>query len=201
MNLIKNRKNMVRLSVLSVIAFLLMLVEIPLFFTPEFLKIDLSDIPALVAAFAMGPIAGVIVELLKNILKLIIRGTNTAFIGELANFVVGSIYVVVSSYIYRKSKTRKSAINGLIVGTIIMAIIASLINYFIMIPLYAKFFGIPLEEIINMAKAVNRYVVDLRTFVIFGIFPFNILKGILVGVIGYPLYMRIRKSIGEDTVG
>lgn len=199
MDLLKNRKNMVRISVLAVISFLLMLIEIPLFFTPEFLKIDISDLPSLVAAFAMGPLAGVIVELLKNILKIAIRGTNTVFIGELANFIVGSIYVVVSSYIYRKSKTKKSAVIGLVFGTISMAVVASIINYFVLIPLYAKLFGWPLEKIIEMAKAVNKFVVDLRTFVIFGVFPFNILKGILVGVLGYPLYMRIRKSIGEET--
>lgn len=186
---------MVKVSVLSVLAFLIMLIEIPLPFTPEFLKIDLSDLPSLVASFAMGPVAGVAVQLLKNILKIALRGTNTLFVGELANFLVGSVYVVIASLIYRRRKTKSSAVVGLALATLLMAVFASLLNYTVLLPFYAKVYGVPLEAYVDMAKSVNSYVVDLRSFIIFGIFPFNVLKGILIAIVGYPIYSRLKMAI------
>ncbi|OHW61587.1 riboflavin transporter RibU [Andreesenia angusta] len=186
---------MVKVSVLSVLAFLIMLIELPLPFTPEFLKIDLSDLPSLVASFAMGPVAGILVQLLKNILKIALRGTNTLFVGELANFLVGSIYVVVASLIYRRKRTKGSAVKGLVLATLLMSVFASAANYFVLLPFYAKVYGVPLEAYVDMAKSVNAYVVDLRSFIVFGIFPFNFVKGVLIAIVGYPVYTRLRMAI------
>lgn len=186
---------MVKVSVLSVLAFLIMLIELPLPFTPEFLKIDLSDLPSLVASFAMGPVAGILVQLLKNILKIALRGTNTLFVGELANFLVGSIYVVVASLIYRRKRTKGAAVKGLVLATLLMSVFASAANYFVLLPFYAKVYGVPLEAYVDMAKSVNAYVVDLRSFIVFGIFPFNFVKGVLIAIVGYPVYTRLRMAI------
>lgn len=187
--------HMVKVSVLAVLAFLIMLIELPLPFTPDFLKIDLSDLPSLVASFAMGPVAGVLVQLIKNILKIALRGTNTLFVGELANFLVGSIYVVVASLIYRRKRTKGSAVKGLALATLAMSLFASGANYFVLLPFYAKVYGVPLEAYVDMAKSVNSYVVDLRSFIVFGIFPFNFVKGVLIAIVGYPVYTRLRMAI------
>jgi riboflavin transporter len=186
---------MVKISVLSVLSFLIMLVEIPLWFTPEFLKIDLSDLPSLVASFSLGPVAGVVVQLLKNLLKVALRGTNTIFVGELANFIVGSVYVAIAGLIYRKNREKRSAVKGLAVATISMSVFASLLNYFVLLPFYARVYGVPLQFYVDMASSVNAYVIDLRTFIIFGIFPFNMLKGILIAIVGYPVYTRLKPAI------
>lgn len=186
---------MVKVSVLAVLAFLIMLIELPLPFTPDFLKIDLSDLPSLVASFAMGPVAGVLVQLIKNILKIALRGTNTLFVGELANFLVGSIYVVVASLIYRRKRTKVAAVKGLALATLAMSLFASAANYFVLLPFYAKVYGVPLEAYVDMAKSVNSYVVDLRSFIVFGIFPFNFVKGVLIAIVGYPVYTRLRMAI------
>jgi riboflavin transporter FmnP len=180
-----------KISVLSVIAFLIMYIEVPLWFTPSFLKVDLSDIPALIGAFALGPMAGVIVEFIKNILHMAIKGTTTMGVGELANFIVGSAFVYTASYIYHKNKSFRTAVIGMIAGTLAMTIIAAVSNYIFLIPFYAKLYGAPIEAFVQMGAAVNKFVVDYKTFILFGIVPFNLLKGVMVSVVTIPLYKKI----------
>ena len=188
-------KILVKAAVLSVLSFLIMLIEVPLWFTPEFLKVDLSDIPALIGAFALGPIVGVLVELLKNILHIALRGTATMAVGELANFIVGSAFVYTASIIYHKRKTFKNALIGMVLGTIVMTAVAALANYFILIPFYAKLFGFPVEAYVEMGAAVNKFVASYKTFILFAIAPFNLLKGIIISLATIPLYKRLSKLL------
>ncbi|MBS4534631.1 ECF transporter S component [Clostridium sp. D2Q-14] len=178
-------------AVLSVLAFLIMFIEVPMWFAPPFLKVDFSDIPALIGAFALGPMTGVVIELLKNILHIALKGTTTVGVGELANFIVGSIFVCIASIMYYKNKNFKSAIIGLILGTIAMTLVAAIANYLFLLPFYAKFYGTPIESFVEMGAAVNKYVSDVKSLVIFAITPFNILKGIMISVVTIPLYKRI----------
>lgn len=184
-------RTMVKISALSVIAFVLMLLDFPLWFTPPFIKFDISDAPALIGAFAMGPMAGVLIQLFKNLLDLLIDGSSTAAIGELANFIVGSIFAYSAGLIYYKNKTLKRAVIGMFVGVITMTISIAFINYYIMIPFYAKVFNMPLENIITMGSAVNKYVVDLKSMIIYAIVPFNLLKGLVVSLVTLILYKRV----------
>ncbi|SDZ18148.1 Riboflavin transporter FmnP [Proteiniborus ethanoligenes] len=184
-------RTMVKTSVLSVLAFLIMYFEMPLWFTPPFLKVDLSDIPALIGAFSLGPVAGVVIELIKNILNVAIEGTTTGAVGELANFFVGGIFVFVAGVIYKKDRTFKGAIIGMLVATVAMTAAASILNYYFLIPFYAKLFGAPVETFVEMGSKVNKYVTDYRSFILFGIVPFNFLKGIMVSAITIPLYKRV----------
>lgn len=186
-----NTRTMVKTSVLSVLAFLIMYLEMPLWFTPPFLKVDLSDIPALIGAFSLGPMAGVIIELLKNILNLAIEGTTTGAVGELANFIVGSIFVFTAGIIYQKKRTFKSAILGMVAATIAMTLAASILNYFFLIPFYAKLFGVSVDQYVELGAQVNRFVTDYKSFILYGIVPFNFLKGVMVSVITIPLYKRV----------
>jgi len=188
-------KTMIKISVLGVLAFLIMFIEIPMWFTPPFLKIDLSDIPALVGAFALGPIAGVAIEFLKNVLHMVLKGTSTMGVGELANFIIGSVFVYTAGILYYKKRNFAAAVRGLILGTIVMTLVASVANYVFLIPFYAKLFGANLELYVSMGSQVNSLVTDFKTFILFGIVPFNLLKGIIVSILTIPVYKRLSKVL------
>lgn len=184
-------RNMVKISVLGVISVVLMLFDISSWFAPPFLKLDIADLPSLIGAFAMGPMAGVLVQLLKNILHVLVEGSITGGVGELSNFLVGSTFAYTAGFIYYKKKNFKNAIIGLVVGVITMTIFASLSNYFVIFPLYAKVFGWPMEKLIGMGSAVNKFVVDYKTLILFAVVPFNILKGIVVSSVTLLLYKKV----------
>ena len=187
-----NTKAMVKVSVLGVIAFILMLFEMPLaWIAPPFIQLDVSDVPALLGSFALGPMAGVIIQFLKNILKLMFVGSGTGGVGELANFLVGSTFAFTAGAIYFRKKTLKNALIGLIAGTITMTIVITLANYFVMFPFYARLFGWPLQDFVNMGTAINANIVDLKTLMIFSIVPFNLLKGTIVTIMTVLIYKRI----------
>jgi riboflavin transporter FmnP len=179
----------VKVGFLSATAFILMYLEfqVPLF--PGFLKLDFSDVPALVASFAMGPLYGVMVELIKNIIHATI--TQSGGIGEIANFSVGSIFVYTAGIIYQFNKTRKNALISMAIATVVMAFTASLLNYYVFLPLYQKVMGWPMDAIIGMSKAANKNIVDVRTLIAYGIFPFNVLKGIMLSLITLLIYKKL----------
>jgi len=175
-------------AILSVLAYVVYLIEIPVFFAPVFLKIDASDLFALLGAFAMGPLAGVAIELIKNLLHMITVGSSGG-IGELANFVVGIAWIVPAAMIYRANKTKKSAVLGMTVGIIAMAVVAAVFNYYVLIPFYTRF--MPIEAIIGMGSAVNASIVDLKSLIIYAIIPFNLFKGIIITVITALVYKKL----------
>lgn len=191
---------LVKMSLLGVIGFLLMFIEIatPLF--PPFLKIDISDLPALIGAFALGPVAGVGIELLKNILHGIFVG-GTAFVGELANFSVGAALVLSAGYVYNKSKTKKTAVFSLIVGTLVMTVVASVLNYFVFLPLYEKVLHFPVSAVVAMGSKVNSNIKDLNTFIIWSIAPFNLIKGVILSTLTMAAYKRVSSIIHEEVSG
>jgi riboflavin transporter FmnP len=190
--MISNKKKysvntMTKVSILSVIAFIVMFIEAPIFLFPGFLKIDLSDVPALVAGFALGPAAGVAVELLKNILHLL--RTSTGGVGEIANFIIGASMVAPAAFIYHKRKDKHGALLGLFIGVIIMSLVGALANYFILIPFYQNF--MPIDAIIGMSAKANSLIVDVKTLIIYGVMPFNLFKGLVVSIFTMLLYKRI----------
>jgi len=180
-----------QIGMLAAIAFVLMLFEIPLPFAPSFYEIDFSEVPVLIGCFSMGPLAGVLIELIKIILNLCINGTVTAGVGELANFVIGCALVLPAAFIYKRKKTKKGAIIGLVTGTLFMTISGCFINAYVMLPTYAKAFGMPIEALVEMGSAVNASITDLLTFVMFAVVPFNLLKGVLVSIIVLLIYKKI----------
>ncbi len=183
----------VKVSILSAISFIVMMIDFPLPIFPAFLKIDLSDIPALIGGFAMGPLVGVSIELIKNILHLFV--SSTVGIGEMANFIVGAAFVYVSASIYKRNKTKKTAAISLLSGTIVMSIVACIFNYFVLIPLYESALNIPIEATIAMASKVTSLVVDLKTLIIYSILPFNILKGFVVSLVVFFIYKKVEPII------
>lgn len=187
---------LVKVALLSAISFILMFLEMPIpGLFPDFLKIDISDIPALVAGLALGPFAGFSVEVIKNFLHMI-TATTTGGVGELANIVVGSSFVMTSAILYRKKMDFNGLIKSLIMGTIAMVIIGSVVNYFFLLPFYGKLMG--MEAIIGIGKAVNPNVKDLFTFVLWFIAPFNLIKGIMITLMTIPLYKKMEKFLKSN---
>ena len=182
---------MAQMGMLSAIAVVLMLFEIPLPFAPSFYEIDFSEVPVLIGCFTMGPLAGAIIELLKILLNFAINGTATAGVGEVANFLIGCAFVIPAAVIYKKKRTRTVAIIGMVTGTLFMTFIGCFLNAFVLLPTYAKAFGMPIDALVGMGTAVNSHITSLTTFVIFAVAPFNLLKGFLVSLIVFLIYKKI----------
>jgi riboflavin transporter FmnP len=185
-------KNVVLMAMFGALGAVLMMFEFPLLFiAPSFYKLDLSEVPVLVGSFALGPVAGVVIEIVKILIKLVIKPTSTGFVGEFANVVVGCAFVVPAGVIYRmhKHKTKKQAVLGMAVGTLVMAAVGVVVNALIMIPFYSNF--MPIDTIISMGAAVNPAVSNVWSFAVICVGPFNIVKGIIVSAITALVYKRI----------
>lgn len=182
---------LVNIAMLAAIAVILMLFEIPLPFAPSFYEIDFSEVPVMVGCFAMGPFAGALIEFVKILLNFVFTGTDTAGVGELANFIIGCSLCVPAGLIYRRKRTRTTALVGMIIGTLVMTVIGCLINAYVLLPTYAAAFGMPLDTLVEMGTAVNPNITSVATFVIFAVAPFNILKGVLVSAIVFLIYKKI----------
>lgn len=183
----------------SALSAIIMLIEVPVPFAPPFYKIDASDIPALVGGFIMGPMAGVTIEFLKIVLHLIMKGTTTAFVGELANFVVGCSFILPATIMYQFKKKKTTAIVGCIVGTIIMSAFGTIFNGVYLLPKFAALYGMPLESIISMGTEINTRITDVISFVIWAVLPLNIIKGIGISVITMLIYKPISKEFHRLT--
>ena len=182
---------MTRIAILAAMAIVLMFFEIPLPFVPSFYKIDLSEIPVLVGTFAMGPLAGVIIEFVKIVGNLCFTWTNTQFVGELANFIIGISFVLPAGILYRYMKTKKGAILGSICGIFTMAVIGGLINAVLLLPAYSYFMNTPVSVFIDMGSKVNPLISNMFTFILFGVVPFNLIKGTIVSLVVMLIYKHI----------
>ena len=183
-------------AMLGALATLLHIFDFPVaFLAPGFYKLDFSEIPVMIGAFLLGPVGGVVIELVKILLKLVIKGTSTAFVGDLANFVVGCSFVVPASIIYHLKKTRKTAVAALITGTLVMSIFGSAFNALYLIPAFASLYGMPIDAIIGMGTAINPAITSVWTLAIFAVAPLNLLKGVLISVPTMVLYKRISKVL------
>ncbi len=184
-------------GILASAAIILMILEFPLPLMPGFLKFDVSEVPVLLAAFALGPWSAVIIEFIKNLAHYPL--SSTFGVGELANFIIGCAFVVPAGILYRRHRDKKTAILGMLVGTLSMILIGSLMNYFFMIPFYVNVTGYPLAAIIDGAKAVgNMLVKDLPTLIVFVFVPFNLFKGIVVSFIVALIYKRISPLLHKE---
>lgn len=182
---------LVQIGMLGAIATVLTLFKIPVPFAPSFYKIDFSEIPVLIGCFSMGPIAGVLIELIKTLLNLAIDGTITAGIGEAANFVIGCALCVPAGIIYRRNRTKRGAVIGMTFGTLFMTLLGCFTNAYILLPTYATAFHMPMDALIEMGTKVNASIDSLLTFVMFAVAPFNILKGVLTSIIVLCIYKKI----------
>ncbi|MDU2710130.1 MAG: ECF transporter S component [Finegoldia magna] len=184
-------QTMVKISILGAISALLMIFKFPLPFAPPFMTVDIGDLGVLISGFALGPIAGVLTSAVKILLNFIINGTTTGGVGELSNFILSSVFVVVASSIYNKGKSKKSAITGLVFGVLAYTVVACISNYFVIFPLY----GINLVDFTKEFAKVNLLAGTPLMFVLFSIVPFNIVKGIIVSAVTIALYKPISRFL------
>lgn len=184
-------QTMARISILGAISALLMIFKFPLPFAPPFMTVDIGDLGVLISGFALGPVAGVLTSAVKILLNFIINGTTTGGVGELSNFILSSVFVVVASSIYNKGKSRKSAITGLVFGVLAYTIVACISNYFVIFPLY----GINLVDFTKEFAKINSLAGTPLMFVLFSIVPFNIVKGIIVSAVTIALYKPISRFL------
>ena len=176
----KNLNKFIKISLLSAIAVVLMYMDFPIPFLPfPWLKIDLSDVPALMGGFAFGPMAGILIELLKNLLILLVKGTGTGFVGETANFIIGVSLVAPAAWVYHRNKSKKTALLGMLLGFIGIQIVGIIANVYFLIPAYGMQMSV--EESIK--------------YVTVGLLPFNGIKAIMVSAITYVLYKKVSVAI------
>lgn len=188
------------IGMFSALATILMLFEIPMPFAPSFYKLDFSELPVLIGTFAFGPVAGVLIEMCKIILKLLIKGTSTAFVGELANFAVGCSFILPASIIYLFKKTKTYAIVGCVVGTVILTIFGTSFNAVYLLPKFAELFGMPIDVLIGMGTEINPHITNITNFVVLAVAPLNLIKGTSVSIVTMLVYKKLSPIIkGEMT--
>ena len=175
-----------RIAVLTALASILFMIEIPIV---AFYKLDLSNLPVLLGAFSMGPGAGLAILLLKSVIGML--HSTSMYVGELADFIMGAAMVLPAALIYKANKTRKGALIGMVAGTVTMIVVAVLVNWQIMIPFYMNAYGMPMEAVIGMATAAVPFVNTEWELLMYVTAPFNLLKGVVLSVLTYLMYKRV----------
>lgn len=194
-------RTIAQVAMLGAVAGVLMNFEFPLpFLAPSFYQLDFSEIPVLVGTFAMGPSAGVLIELVKILVHLVTKGTMTAGVGDVANFLMGCAFIIPAGLIYRFHyvKSRKHAVIGMAAGTILTTVLACVLNAYILLPAYGKAFGVPVESFIEMGSAVNSSVNGLLSFAALIIIPFNLFKYTLTSLVVFFICKKIRVILKGD---
>ena len=182
-------------AMLAAVAGVLMSLEFSVPMMPPFYKVDFSDVPSVIAVFLMGPVSGICVEVIKLLIKLITVGTNTMYVGELANLIAAFLFVWPLWFLYQKlGANRKAAVEALLLSIVIRTACACFINANMTLPLYAKAMSLPLDEVIRMVASVNPAIKDLNGFIILATIPFNVLKVGLNYIVGQLLFVRLRAA-------
>lgn len=191
-------KQITRIAILASISAILLFINFPIFVFPGFYKIDFSEIPCLLCGFALGPLSGATCVILSRLINIIIEGgSETAYIGELASLIISLSFILVSSFLYKKNHTKKGAIHSLIISTIVTSLVASIVNYFILLPMYETLMNISLDAIISSASKTIPFITNKISFVILCTLPFNLVKGIINSILIVLLYKRISPIIKD----
>lgn len=184
------------IAVCSAIATVLHILDFPLLFlAPEFYKLDFSELPVMLCGFYLGPSAAVACEAVKILLKLLLKGTSTAFVGDFANFAVGCSLVLPAVIVYHTKKSRASALWGLALGTVVLTVFGSAFNAIYLLPKFSQLFGLPLDSIIAMGGKINGGITSLQTFVLLAVAPLNLIKGIAISVLTLLLYKKVARPL------
>jgi len=184
------------IAICSAIAAVLHMLDFPLLFlAPEFYKLDFSELPVMLCGFFLGPSATVVCEAVKILLKLLMKGTSTAFVGDFANFVVGCSLVLPATIIYHTKKSRTSALWGMVIGTLVLSIFGSAFNAVYLLPKFSQLYGIPLDAIIGMGSAINGNIHSVSSFVMLAVAPLNLIKGSMISLLTLLLYKRVARPL------
>lgn len=184
-------KKLVMAALLGALAAILMVLDFNVPLAPGFIKFDFSDFPVLIGGFVFGPLTGVLIAFLKIVLNLLFKPTTTMFVGEASNFLLSVCYMGVACLFYRKNRTKKGAVIGMALATVTTSLFAIASNILVMFPMYAKLFGMSMEQIVGMVSAVNPFVKDVTTMVIASLVPFNLFKYGVISLITFISYKKI----------
>lgn len=184
------------IGICAALAAVLHMLDFPLLFiAPEFYKLDFSELPVLLCGFYLGPSASVACEAVKIVLKLLFKGTSTAFVGDFANFVIGCSFVLPATIWYHAHKSKYGAVLGLILGTLVMTVLGTAFNAVYLLPKFADLYGLPLESILAMGAKINANITNVATFVIICVAPLNLIKGCIVSILTLLLYKRVARPL------
>lgn len=184
------------IGICSAIATILHMLDFPLpFLAPDFYKLDFSELPVMLCGFYLGPSSVVACELVKILLKLLLKGTSTAFVGDFSNFVIGCSLVLPAVIVYHTHKSRASALWGLVLGTVILTVFGSAFNAIYLLPKFSQLFNLPLDSIVSMGSAINGNISSVSTFVLFAVAPLNLLKGVTISLLTLMLYKRVARPL------
>lgn len=183
--------NMIKMAIFAAISGILMLFKFPLPFAPSFMTVDFADIATLMSGFILGPVSGVLTVILKNLINLMLNGTTTAYVGELSNTIIGISFVLVSSLVYTRKKTIKGALLGLSLGILVMTVVATLSNYFIIFPMYGKIMGKSLDDFAKFVPLER--VKNFKDMLVISIIPFNLVKGFLNALVTFFTYKKVSR--------
>ncbi|NLT58580.1 MAG: ECF transporter S component [Clostridiales bacterium] len=186
-----NTRRIVFIGLFGAMAAVLMNLHMPVPFAPPFYEMEIADIPVLIGGFSLGPWAAAGIALVKNVIKLVMRPTSTAFVGELSNILTTCALSIPAAVVYRRDKTKRGAVKGLVAGVLSMTVFSVFNNAFVMLPLYAGIYHMPMEALIAMGTAVNASIHDLLSFVLLAVAPFNLFKGSIEALLTFLLYKRI----------
>ncbi len=196
-NTLSRTKRITYSAMFAAIATVVMFFEFPLPFCPPFLKVDLSGAVSLLAAFMFGPASAVLITMVKDIIHAF--SSSTGCVGELGDFLMTSAFCVVASLLYRKHHTKKGAVLGMAWGTGAMTLVSCFTNRYMLIPFFAKV--MPIEAILSACAKVNPLIGSVDTYVLFGVIPFNLVKGLILSIITFLLYKRLSSFVKENTIG
>ena len=196
MRTVSKTRRLCIIAICSAIATVLHILDFPLpFLAPGFYKLDFSELPVMLCGFYLGPSAAVVCEALKILLKLLLKGTSTAFVGDFANFVVGCSLVLPAAAVYHIKRKRNFALAGLVAGTVILTIFGSAFNAIYLLPKFSQLFGLPLETIISMGAKINPAINNLPTFVLLAVAPLNLIKGCMISILTLLLYKKVARPL------
>lgn len=192
-----NTRKTAVIGMFSAIAAILMLFEFPLPFAPAFYELDFSELPILVGTFAFGPAAGVMMEFVKILLKLLFKGTSTAFVGDLANFAVGCSFILPASVVYSFRKNKKNAVIACVTGTLCITVFGTAFNAVYLLPAFSRLYGIPLDSLLAMGMEANGLVREgsIVSFVVACVAPMNLIKGASVSLVTMLIYKPLSPVI------
>lgn len=191
-------KKLVMAALLGALAAILMVLDFNVPLAPGFIKFDFSDFPVLIGGFVFGPVTGVLIAFLKIVLNLLFKPTTTMFVGEASNFLLSVCYMGVACLYYRKHRTKKGAVIGMVLATVTTSLFAIASNILVMFPMYAKLFGMSMEQIVGMVSAVNPFVKDVTTMVIASLVPFNLFKYGVISIITFVSYKKIEVILKKN---
>lgn len=188
-------KTIAFIGMLGALSAVLMSINVPLPFAPTFLKFDIAELPALFAGFFLGPVSGCAVIAVKIVLKLLLQGTETAFVGEIMNIIGSCAFVLPASLIYKCIHTKKGALLSLSISTVLVSVVAIFLNAYLAFPMYSSLYGIPMKAILKMGSSVNPLVHDNVTLMLYGVFPFNLVKHGVTSLVTYLVYKRCGNAL------